>query len=238
MTREALLPCFFRPLSIAALNDPLPENVSHEPGDVALMLLAELVADRADPLGAARRRYNEASNERSEPPFVPSHDTIMRHIIRPLAEAKRCYVLGMPVACIAQAGLVGEMVALWRFRMLEPTINGRSHEEILKEVLGQKDFDRLGQEERVRILKAIEPLDDETVQAFGQLRSLRRQYLHFMIDLQRDVERDARKALEFASTLVVKTLDVKIVDGRIVLPPRVMRYIQDIVKVEGQGKTA
>jgi hypothetical protein len=233
VNRETWLPCFFRPLSIASLNKPLPENVSHEPGGVALMILADLVGDRADPLGTVRRRYNEASNERSEPPFVPLHDAIMRHVIRPLAEAKRCYVLGMPVACIAQAGLVGEMVALWRFRMLEPTINGRPREEVLQEAFGGRDFDRLGQEERVRVLRTIEAFDDETVQAFGQLRSLRRQYLHFMVDPLRDIERDARNALGFANMLVVKTLNLKIQDGRVLLPPKVMRYLQHIVKAEG-----
>src|SRR5206468_1773792 len=57
VNRDALLPCIFRPLSILALSEPLPLNVSHEPGDVALMLLGDLVNDRVDPLGTARRRY-------------------------------------------------------------------------------------------------------------------------------------------------------------------------------------
>jgi Domain of unknown function (DUF5615) len=63
---------------------------------------------------------------------------LMRHIVRPLLEAKQCYILRMPVACIAQAGLVGDMVALWRFRMLQSTIDGRAFtEELQKLILGR-----------------------------------------------------------------------------------------------------
>jgi hypothetical protein len=71
-----------------------------------------------------------------------------------LLEAKQCYILRMPVACIAQAGLVGEMVALWRFRMLQPTIDGRPSSEDLQKLILGREFDKLGQEERVRVRRA------------------------------------------------------------------------------------
>ena len=223
------LPVYLRPLSITALKEPLPENVSHAPGDVALMFLGDLVQDRTNPLNVMRQRYCDVTNQTGEPFVVPRHDAIMRHVVRPLIEAKQCYVLGMPVACIAQAGLVGEMVALWRFRMLQPHLDGTPPDEELQKLLRGREFDKLGQEERVRILRALDQMDDETVQAFGGLRSLRRQYLHFMIDKQRDVDRDARRALQHANMLVIKTLNVSFDEGMIVLPPGVMRHIQDIV---------
>jgi hypothetical protein len=50
-----------------------------------------------------------------------------------------------------------------------------------------------------------------------------------MIDKQKDRDGDARRALQLANKLVVKTLNVSYDDGKIVLPPRVMRYIQEIV---------
>jgi hypothetical protein len=224
------LPVYLRPLSITALKEPLPVNVSHDPGDVALMFLGDLVQDRTNPLNVMRQRYCDVTNETGEPFVVPRHDAIMRHVVRPLIEAKQCYVLGMPVACIAQAGLVGEMVALWRFRMLQPHLDGPPRDEELQKLLRGREFDKLGQEERVRILRAFDPMDNETVQAFGGLRSLRRDYLHFMIEKKRrDVDKDARLALRHANMLVTKTLNVSFDEGMIVLPPDVMRYIQDIV---------
>jgi hypothetical protein len=201
VSNDILLRSSVRPLSIMALSEQLPVNVSHEPGDVALMLLGDCLDDREKPLDAARRRYGEITDERAEPFMVPSHDSIMRHVIRPLIEAKHCYVLGMPVACIAQAGLVGEMVALWRFRMLEPKIDGKAFDEELQKLLMGREFDKLGQEERVRVVRALDSPDEATIQAFGSLRSLRRQYLHFMIDTERDTDRDARQAYAFLQSL-------------------------------------
>lgn len=233
MSGDILLRVFVQPLGILALNEPIPDNVSPEPGDVALRLLGDMVVDRDDPLGTAKIRYTEVMKGISYLPLAPMHDVIMRHVIDPYNEAIRCYVLGMPVACIAQAGLVGEMVALWRFRMLEPKLDGRPLDEDLQRLLMGREFDKLGQEERVRVLRAVDTLDEELVQAFGQLRSLRRQYLHFMTDPQRDIDRDARDAVRHASTLVVKTLSVSFNEGRVVFPPRVMQYIKDILKIQG-----
>lgn len=238
MSQDISLPVFVRPLGITSLTEPLPSNVSHDAGDVALALLGDMLGDRTSPLDSVRRRYKEVTDEATEPTIVPLHDGIMSHVIRPLKEAKQCYVLGMPVACIAQAGLVGEMVALWRFRMLEPKLDGRPLDEELQKLLKGREFGKLGQEERVRVLRALDTIDEPSVQAFGQLRAIRRRYLHFMIDPQRDIDRDAREAIKYACTLVVKTLDMTFQNGRVVLPPKVMRYIQDIVRVEEKDATA
>jgi hypothetical protein len=237
---DAYIPVHLSPLAIRALEASLPAKVSDAPGDVALMLLGDLIQNPSDTLATLRQRYTQVSNQSSELHIVPLHDAIMHHVVRPLKEAKQCYVLGMPVACIAQAGLVGEMVALWRFRMLQPQIDGRALDEALQKLVFGREFNKLGQEERIRVLRAIDQIEDETVQAFGELRSLRRQYLHFMVDEQKDIDADARRALGYANTLVVKTLSVSDQDGKLVLPPKVLRYIQDIVRAadgsHGQGQ--
>ena len=228
MSNDALLLVMMRPLSISMLESTLPANVSHNPGDVALRLLGDLLQASENPLDAARARYREASDGCDEPVFVPMHSTIMEHVVRPLVEAKQCYILGMPVACIAQAGLVGEMVALWRLRMLAGVVNIEELDEDVRDAFKEGEFDRLGQERRVKVLKKIDSLDDATVQAFGELRSVRRRYLHFMIEKNPNADRDARNALAWANVLVAKTLDLKFDEGRIVLPETVRRFIQEM----------
>jgi hypothetical protein len=229
---QGTLPVFLRPLSITSLDDELPVNISHESGALALHLLSEVTQEWKAPLDAIRARYRQVTDERREPIVVPHHDVIMGHIIRPLREAKQCYVLGMPVACIAQAGLVGEMVALWRFRLLSPQLDGRPLDGELQRLLMGREFDKLGQEERVRVLRAIDDLDADIVSAFGELRALRRRYLHFMVEAESNVDGDARKALAYADLLVVKTLDVSFDNGALVLPERVSQYIEDILVLE------
>ena len=225
-----------RPLAIAALNKQLPENVSHEPGDVALWLLEGLAGRQDDILEHLRHRYDEVSGTEYELFAVPAHRVIMRHVIQPLKEAKQCYVLGMSLPCIAQAGLVGEMVALWRFRMLQPLVVGKPLDQEMQKLLRGREFDRLIQEERVRVLRALDPMDQETVQCFGDLRALRRQYLHYMVDPQNDIDSDAKKALKLAIALVNKTLDTKFDQGKILLAPNVWKYIEDIVRVHPEDE--
>lgn len=232
------LTIYVKPLGITALEEQLPMNVSHEPGDVALMFLGDTVGERKDPLSALRARYASVSDQASEVHSVPRHKVIIDHVIRPLKEAKLCYVLGMPVACIAQAGLVGEMVAIWRFQMLCPGIDARLQDTDVQKIMRNRDFDDLGQERRVDVLKLVDQLDDETKQAFGKLRSLRRQYLHFMVDETRDPDTDARRALQYANQLVIKTLDMSFREGMLFWPPKVLKYIEDILKPSSRSGQA
>jgi hypothetical protein len=229
---DVRMPVFLRPLAIPIIDDLLAGSRQSSVEVVALELLVGFVGERGDPVEVVRGRYRQVTDEEKEPVVVPQHESLMRHIVRPLLEAKQCYILRMPVACIAQAGLVGEMVALWRFRMLQTTIDGRAFtEEVQKLILG-REFDKLGQEERVRVLRGLEEVEPDVVAAFGELRALRRKYLHFMVDPSVDVDADARRALSYAALLVVRTLGVTLAEGKLVLPERVARYIADIVRVD------
>jgi hypothetical protein len=93
---------------------------------------------------------------------------------------------------------VGEMVALRRLRMLNSTVDGRPFSEELQKLILGREFDRLGQEEGVRVLRGLEEIDD-VVTAFGELRALRRKYLHFRVDKSVDIDADARWALQYAA---------------------------------------
>jgi hypothetical protein len=230
---DVQMPVFLRPLAIPIIDELLAASPERPAEAVALELLVGLVGDRVDPVEAVRSRYRQVTNEEKEPIVVSQHDSLMRHIVRPLLEAKQCYIRRMPVACIAQAGLVGEMVALWRFRMLQPTIDGKAFsEELQKPILG-REFDKLGQEERVRVLRGLDDIESDVVSAFGELRALRRKYLHFMVDISVDVDAEARRALQCAALLVVRTLGVTFAGGRLVLPERVARYVAEIARTSG-----
>lgn len=129
------MPVFLRPLAIPIIDDLLADSQQRPAEAVALELLVGFVGERDNPVEVVRGRYREITSEEKDPIVVPQHDALMRHIVRPLLEARQCYILRMPVACIAQAGLVGEMVALWRFRMLQPTVDGRALSEGLQRLI-------------------------------------------------------------------------------------------------------
>lgn len=227
---ETSMAAYLRPLSMTFLERDLPANLPQDPPNVALQFLGDVVNDRNDPLTKLRTRYDEVTNEAQEPFIVPDHPEVMRHVIRPLVEAKQTYVLGMPVACIALAGLVGEMVAIWRFRMMQLTIHEKTLDEELKNLLLGTSFDKLGQERRIDVLRAIGDTDKDTHELFSQLRGIRRAYMHFMVDEKRNPDSDARTSLRCAAKLVKSTLGVTYSGGKIVLPTRIEKYVANIMK--------
>lgn len=218
-----------QPLGIASLERELVED-----GDAATAVLASLFRESRTPVQDVTRRYRQVTDHCDEPRLVPMHDVIVRHVIRPLSEAKRCYVLGMPVACIAQAGLVGEMVALWRFRMILAEMSSLP-EDRRTELPALDAFDRMGQQGRVSTLREIEQLDPDLVSAFGELRGIRREYMHFMVGDKKNPDRDALKAMKFATSLVVKTLGMDIRNGMMHFPAQVTHFIRDMIQQDEAG---
>lgn len=227
------IPMYLRPLVIPTLDEYMSPDASVKDTEVSLAFLGDLLNDRQKPVATARDRYEEVTDTSLEPVASPDHPVI-KSVIWPLLEAKCCYVLAMPVACIAQAGLVGEMVAIWRFRMLEQELDGRPLDKKLQKQLFGSAFDKLGQRRRVKVLHGLEVLDDEIKEAFDRLRELRNKYLHNMVDPLRDKDADARRAYEYACKLVTKTLGLKITTGAFVLPPKVLRFIQSLEKTDAE----
>jgi hypothetical protein len=52
-----------------------------------------------------------------------------------------------------------------------------------------------------------------------------------MVGKSVDVDADARRALQYAALLVVRTLGVTFAEGKLVLPEGVARYVAEIVRV-------
>lgn len=233
------IPIYMAPLSFDTLDKDVTIDDSKAPTEALNDFVRKVLNNEARPLLVLQQRYAEISSPRSRPAFslydepymVPNHPYIMGHIIRPLREAKLCYVLGMPVACIAQAGLVGEMVALWKFKMVDFRVDGQPIDEQYQQDSFVSTFDKLGQERRVRALKAAARLDDETFNAFNRLSECRRKYMHFIITTDKDPDADAREAYRQACFLVNKTFGLGFENGKIRYDPAVMAFIQDVLVV-------
>ena len=71
---------------------------------------------------------------------------------------------------------------MWRFRLLQSTVDGKAFSEELQKLILGGEFDKLGQEERVRVRRGLEEIEPDVVAAFGELRALRRKYLHFTVE--------------------------------------------------------
>ncbi len=234
-----------RPLLIPALEHEFPGFALEQesPGDekeVAVQFLRSCVeAPEKEPVvEVMRERCAECSAQCTQPVIVPNHPFVMQHIVRPLLDAKRCYVLKMPVACIAQAGFVGEMLAVWRHQMVAFRIGSTPVDERQQSLLYGRDFMRLSQNRRIQVLDALGNLDSELRSSFNTLRRVRNKYLHYMIDpTEQDVDADAREAMRCACDLLNRTLRMEIRKGAVSFAPTVMRFIKDIIRPADEAQT-
>ena len=237
-TSDSTMPVFIRPLVIREFEpdydptktdyvgfDDLFENVKSGSKIMAPFLLK--VFKGKAPISIMRKRYRVISNEDYEPIIIPDHPKLKEHIIPPLWEAKLCYVMNMPIACIAQSGLVGEMVALWRFQMILMSGEQPLTEERQKLLFGRR-FEELSQHRRIEVLKAYGDLNDNLSKHFDELRKIRNRYLHSMKSVS-EADKDAQKAYKHACILVKRTLNITFKDRKMVLPGSVLRFIEAIV---------
>ena len=130
--------------------------------------------------------------------FVPEEARILLRMLLPLRHAKAAYVLGNYFGAIALCGLVAEMVAILIFE-----IEGLQ----LPEGKQKGTFEHLGQEERVKVLKAHEVLTQEQIHWFGTLRAIRRDALHFLMKPP-PTERRVLDAYRAALGLLATTLGI------------------------------
>ncbi|MGK7346398.1 MAG: hypothetical protein ACNS63_11395 [Candidatus Nitrospinota bacterium M3_3B_026] len=228
---DHFFPARNRPLMMAMLEK---FNEDMDPKDVGISFLQQCIhVSGGDNVKAElHKRYSKCSPAIGLVPFAPDHPTIIDHIINPLLEAMKCYILNLPVACIALSGLVGEMVAIWRFQMLKPTRDDRVLDERLQKLLFGQSFDKLGQERRIEVLFAYGDIDKEIKGKFNELRSIRRKYLHFMESAAiENADKDALKTFKLACLLVNKAFNItKDENGDVILPPRLHEFLVDILK--------
>jgi hypothetical protein len=229
---DTTLPILVAPLSVPALAEQHRVDADSDNGTSAIQFLRETMGDSESPLAAAAERCKRVESRAAEPHLFPDHEILLNNVIRPLREAKLCFVLDMPIACIAQSGLVAEMVAIWRHRMLAPTLKPESLAESDRKAFAAEGFDQLDQSKRIDFLKKYDSLNDECRNAFGQLKAIRRTYMHYMTACIDGQDRDAATAYQCACTLVNNALDLTIDNGRAVLPPRALLFFQDLVQIE------
>lgn len=97
-------------------------------------------------------RYVEVTTEETHTPIAPYTKEMFERLLKPLKSAKKNYCLGEYPATIALCGVVGEMLAILLWKINDVKLNGVPITE--KEEIGLfgRSFEKLGQEQRLRIL--------------------------------------------------------------------------------------
>ncbi|MFH1738547.1 MAG: hypothetical protein ABIH23_06030, partial [bacterium] len=174
---------------------------------------------------AVADRYQEVSREELPLYFAPSEEKFLKNIVYPLRHAKGSYIIGNYLGTIALSGLVAEMLTILIYDAFRPTINGQPMDQEKEKALFDRPFEKLGQERRVRILRAYGMIDDCTKKEFDLIRSTRNKYLHLWSADRKNLASDAIKIYQKVVSIVIKIVGSMGKDGIFHLSPVLLNYL-------------
>jgi hypothetical protein len=218
------LPAWINPLQCPEIDSAAPDSPVTEP----TRLLDYLFAPESDrsPEGFVTR-YREIAAVPGGLVVAPKEHIILEKLVWPLRHAKGNYALANYLGCIALCGMVGEMVAILQWDISKFTLQGHPMTDTEQKAVLGSTFEKLGQERRANVLYGLKLIDEQTLEAFNGLRSLRKKYLHFLSQPHTELPADARQAYGYALTLVTNVLGQTFVDGTVALRPELMAYLTE-----------
>lgn len=188
-------------------------------------------ADAERTIDAFVLRYRELLSGSSVPQFAPVEPTVLQKLVGPLKQAIAGYGLGDYLGVVALCGLVAEMAAMLLWDITNAAQRPRSVRAA--RLLGHQTFDQLGQEKRVGVLKEMGLIDSTTKAAFSTVRTIRRDYLHYLTMGHERIKDDARKAFVATNSIMMFVIGNEFHDGQVVLRPELMAYLRQRGVVAG-----
>ena len=225
MPDDKLIEVYLNPLQFLELDEPLASVMGKEvnAGSVLDFFCSPGIGSNIDDIVS---RYREVSIEKIRLFAAPNEQRILDKLVWPLRHAKAGYMCGNYIGTIALCGMVSEMVAILLFEISGFKLNNQPmSEKDQKAVFGSK-FERLGQERRLQILFSYGVVDNELKISFDRIRGIRRRYLHLWSEDHDRLSSDAVICYEAAVSIVVSVIGQNIKDGKIILNPSIMKYLQ------------
>jgi len=183
-----------------------------------------------------KQRYEEAT-EKFQIFAVPSEPKIVSKLLEPLHGAKAAYVLGNFLSCIALCGMVAEMVAILMYEVREFTINGNALDQKTQKGVFSMSFEKLGQDRKIEVLGALLMINEQERQAFTTVKTIRKNYLHYLSQPHDRIREDARNAFGETAKLIVWLMGLSVAPGTMVLDQRFINYLKKIefIKLEPES---
>jgi hypothetical protein len=111
------------------------------------------------------------------------------------------------------------MVAILWLDMANFQINGQPISESQIKKLYGRTFEKMSQDQRVKVLDAYGLVNEKTKNAFDKVRDVRRKYLHLLSHPHDNIVLDSRTAFGCAATLVHSVLGLGLGNGSITFSP-------------------
>jgi hypothetical protein len=215
------IPVWINPLDLFPLGDQAPTADE--------TLAAMFTPGEPFESSSVQARYRAITS--SHPPLFapPAEGRILNQLIWPLRHAKACYVVGNYLATIALAGIVAEMTAILIHDLMDRLFNNRAMTPEDEAQIYGRSFEELDQRRRIEVLRGYGALTAEAFEAFGRLRGTRKKHLHLaqLVD-EKELSRDARAMFRDAVLVVAACIGQNMNDGKLVLTPQMMRYLERV----------
>ncbi|MGO8757146.1 MAG: hypothetical protein ACLQG3_03385 [Terracidiphilus sp.] len=226
MPDDRLIRCEINPLAFLEADEPWASSTTEKPtSDEVLRFLCPPDERFSFDIERLLTRYKQISTEPVRLFAAPDEQRILDKLIWPLRSAKSSFMVGSYLATVSLSGMVAEMVAVLLWQLAGVAI---SHQPINKEgeeLLLGREFEKLGQERRVSVLSAFGVIDAKTKMNFDTIRCVRRHYLHLFSKDHDRLPEDGIRCFHAAVALVVTLLGQDVQDGKLVMNPRLLHYL-------------
>ncbi len=227
MTDEKMILCQINPLAFLEADEPWASSTQEKPTLEAVLRFLCPAEERLDfDIEKLLERYRQISTEPVRLFVAPVEQRILDKLIWPLRNAKSSFMVGNYLATISLSGMVAEMVAMLLWEISDSQINGRTMTKEDEKLLFGSEFERLGQERRISVLSAYGIVNEDTRSNFDKIRNVRRRYLHLWSNDHNRLPGDGIQCFHAAVSLVVTAIGQDIRDGRFVLNPRLIGYLE------------
>ena len=170
-------------------------------------------------------RYVEISGKESYTAIFPHTDKIFERFLVPFKSAKRTYCFGEYLACIELSAHLGEMLALLMWQITPKSLNGKHVDTQMEKSIWGSEFEKMGQEKRIVLLKVLGAISNEEGQLFNFLRTTRRNYFHIWSASTNRIKEDSLECFLKVAVLVQKVLKIEYENGTVKLNPLLEAYL-------------
>lgn len=225
MSGEKLFKAWINPLAFLEVDQPWAQ-LTKEPITLEAIIRFVCSPGMKTDTQSLVDRYKEISVEPIRLTAAPAEERILTKLVWPLRHAKACYMVGNYLGTISLCGMVGEMVAILLFEISNISINGKPLDKNDQVGLFGSEFEKLGQERRIGVLRSYNLIDDLLRANFDLIRTKRRRYLHIYSQDHANLPSDAIEVFKATTSVVVKAIGQDIRDGKIILNPALVKYLE------------
>ncbi len=220
---EALLSAYVNPLLF-----DFEESSGGENQDVANKLLRFLlVGNPSEELPSIiNKRKTRLAPVAQKLYALPADQRISDKLIAPLRQAYAAFLVGNFLGTLALCGMIGEMAAIFLFDVMGFQINGRVMTQDDQAGLFGDQFERLGQERRIRILRTYGVIKEDAAADLEKIRKIRNNYLHYWNKDRQALENDAFQVLVATIETILRLFPQTFEKGRMRLSRHIIKYLE------------